>query len=418
MREWRVRLKKAIDHIVVSAILFALAAAYAWLRGAGARFIIAGVFLALFLGALYVVLYKKSIDGEHARRVAAYSRGRRGLAAVVAGVSLVFLLITVWRLVRLGTLEAVDVTVLSAMDDEFNRRLEIAFRNQAGLHARIERWEGSAVDIADRIRSEGQGVSADAFLGGSVEIHDGLARDGLLEEYLAPTGIQAASPDLNSPTWKGCWWNVLAFAYDGTKLPGTVHPVDLRWETLTDPRFRGRIALPDPSKTGAGVVFLATQVFRLNNDLVAVQRFLRSLRLNKAHYEPEATQPIHHVGQGQVAIGVAWRSDILRIKRQYERVKLHIPPDAGYEIGAVSILRYSAHPANARKFVDFMLGPQAAQLLADSFRYPLALTDVRLPVELSTLRPFDFQFVRYDRQKASQDLARLLGIWRAVESGR
>jgi iron(III) transport system substrate-binding protein len=424
--EWlKQRLLGLTAHAAYGAVLagagLCLGAAYVWLA---ARPVVILVVLLLVLSfvvfalALYVLWKSGRSPGESEAHHIGAAHALIGLCALLA---VAFAGFTVVRLLRSGP-EVGSVVVYSAMSPDLSKELQIAFTRQTGLEAQMQTWEGGALQLEERIESEGPAVGADVFLGGTLEIHERLARAGLLEAYISPLDRKTSFPEFRSSMSKGCWWNLLVFAYNPGRLPGDIAPANLDWDNLFDSRLHGEVAVPDPSKTGAGFVFLATQIFRLHRDTSQVRSFLQRLKQNKVKYESPATSVVHDVGTGSAVLGVAWRSDVVRLQRQahYDQLKFAVPTETSYEVGTVSILKYARHKESAKRFVDFMLDGRAAQILADDHRVPFYNGPIVVPPDLSDtdLSPLRLKFINYDRRLAAAHLSEWIRLWERIAVGR
>jgi len=86
-----------------------------------------------------------------------------------------------------------------------------------------------------------------------------------------------------------------------------------------------------------------------------------------------------------------------------------VPPDTAYEIGAVSIIKGGPNPEGAKAYVDFLMSKVPQVINASyGFRYPVR-GDVPVPMGAT---PFEqLKFVKYDRQWAIDNQARLRERW-------
>ncbi|MNR50651.1 hypothetical protein D3C85_1702020 [compost metagenome] len=90
-----------------------------------------------------------------------------------------------------------------------------------------------------------------------------------------------------------------------------------------------------------------------------------------------------------------------------------IPPQAGWEIGAVSILKGGNNPAAAKQLVDFMLSKEVqTDYMNTAFSFPVTpnipLNPLLTPVKLENL------LVSYRFDLAAQQHERLLNQWRGA----
>src|SRR5439155_24543487 len=92
-----------------------------------------------------------------------------------------------------GTAAPNAIVIYSGMDEYTMNVLTKAFEPMTGM--KVESLIlAAAGTMASRVRSEASARRADIFLGGSVEIHEPLARDGLLVPYHAPEEASGKIP--------------------------------------------------------------------------------------------------------------------------------------------------------------------------------------------------------------------------------
>ncbi len=312
------------------------------------------------------------------------------------------------------TAQAGKVVIYSALDATVTSEVLKAFERVSGLKTEALTLPAAGT-IATRIRAEKARVQADIFLGGSVDFHAPLAKEGLLVPYLSPRLAEAnLAKEFYDPagTWYGWYIGALAIMYNRERFERELAPKGVKapatWEDLLNPAYKGQVVLPSPITTGGGFIFMAAQIFRLGNEDRAFA-WLKQLAAN-ATFTPTAPAPITLVSRGEALVGMNWGHDIraLAINQGFP-VELVFPPDTATEIGAASILKDGPNPQGAQQFIDFILGKLPQDINAKfGLRYPTRL-DAPVPLgmpALSTLR-----FVKYDRQWAIDNMQRLRERW-------
>lgn len=172
-------------------------------------------------------------------------------------------------------------------------------------------------EITARIRAEASNPQVDVFLGGSSEMHDPLAKDGLLVRYDSPVAKEI-DPKFHDPNgyWHGWYLGALGIVVNRERfraeMPGLEYPKT--WDDLLNPAYKGKFVTSNPSTAGGAYIFLVTQVFRLGEDKAF--QFLKELDKNVSHYTPSAPAPIQLVATGQFVAGMSWGHDILRVQSQ------------------------------------------------------------------------------------------------------
>ncbi len=312
------------------------------------------------------------------------------------------------------TAQAGKVVIYSALDATVTSEVLKAFERASGLKTEALTLPAAGT-IATRIRAEKARPQADIFLGGSVDFHAPLAKEGFLIPYLSPRLAEAKlAKEFYDPagTWYGWYIGALAIMYNRERFEREVAPKGVKapatWDDLLNPAYKGQVVLPSPITTGGGFIFMAAQIFRLGSEDRAFD-WLKQLAAN-ATFTPTAPAPITLVSRGEALVGMNWGHDIraLAINQGFP-VDLVFPPDTATEIGAASIIKDGPNLQGAQQFIDFILGKLPQDINAKfGLRYPTR-TDAPVPLgmpALSTLR-----FVKYDRQWAIDNMQRLRERW-------
>ena len=337
-------------------------------------------------------------------------RGRRtAIALLVLG--LVLVTATPWLA---GRGSGRTLRVLSVFDLDTTEALVEAFEEETGIQCIVDPFTGGAQRSANLL-AQGR-LQPDVYLGGTVEVHDRLAAAGVslaVEPTDDPQRIDRYDDPrhLYTPIYLGYLAIIHRPLADLRR-----HPPD--WNTLLDPRWKGRLSLPSPSSTSGGLVFLATQMLR-QDDIDRGWTYLELLERQQARWEPRSEDVITRVAAGEADLGVAWAHDTWR-RRRTDRipVELRIPERTGYEVGAVSVLRWARDEDAARQFVHFLTGPRAARIQVRwGYRIPLR-TDVAPPAYIREDDPLaggrlDF----FDRRRVLAERESWIGRWATAHPG-
>lgn len=318
-----------------------------------------------------------------------------------------------------GTLALVQaqpnrIVIYSALPDLETTLINAEFTRTTGIQ--VEALSVAAAGtLATRIRAEAARPQADIFVGGSSDFHAALAADGLLEAYASPAaaaaGINPAFRDARG-YWHGWFLGALAIIINTERWARDLAPRGVpkpaTWDDLTRPEFRGHLIMPSPVTTGGGFIFVATQIFRLGEE--RAWEFLRRLNANASQYTPTAPGTIALLARGEGIVGVMWAHEGIGARLAAgQPLETIVPPDSGFEIGAVSIVRGGGNLAGARRYVDFLMSAAPQLINAQrGFRYPVRV-DVPVPQGAT---PFEqLRFVDYDRTWASQNMQRIRDRW-------
>jgi iron(III) transport system substrate-binding protein len=129
------------------------------------------------------------------------------------------------------------------------------------------------------------------------------------------------------------------------------------WRDLTDPRWRGQIAVGHPGYSGA-IGSLCVTLRKLYG-----WEFFRALEQNRPHIGRSAGDPVTllNAGERTIGMGVPSTTMLLSVSRG-NPLALIYPTDGTLVVPAPSgALRNAPHPNAARLFLEFMASPAYAQ---------------------------------------------------------
>ncbi|MEA4882434.1 MAG: ABC transporter substrate-binding protein [Clostridia bacterium] len=304
-----------------------------------------------------------------------------------------------------------ELVVYFTFHENEAKRLFALFEKQTGVKVKyLALATGQAVA---RVEAEATAPQADIFLGAGAENHEAMKMKGLLAPYASPSAdaISKAFKDRDG-YWTGLYLGPEAIIVNKDRFAAEFAPKGIpmpkTWSDLLRPEFKGEIVMPGPALSSTGYTFLASYVQKYGED--AAWAFFKALDKNINHYTKKGLAPAQFVATGEFVIGINFIHDQLLMQKAGFNVDIIVPPDAGWEIGSVSIIKNGPNTANAKKFIDFVLGEQAQQLHTDlTMRIPTR-ADVELPGGVKPLAELNI-FEGFNVIKAASDKAALLDKW-------
>lgn len=301
--------------------------------------------------------------------------------------------------------------ILSVVDLPTTAALVRAFEARTGIACEVDPFAGGARGAAELLM-EGR-IHPDVMLGGTSEIHDLLRTAGVS----APVQL---APDLGritrfddpdgyyTPIYLGYLALVVRSRPEFEQRPPA-------WNTLIDPRWSGRVRLPSPASTSGGLVFVATQILR-QPEAERGWNYLQMLTQRDVRWEERSDDVISRVASGDADLGVSWAHDIWR-RREADRIPVDvvIPKQTGFEVGAVSVLRWAREFDVAQAFVEFLTSREGQALqVQHGLRVPIR-TDVDGPPYLDTIgAPDPSTLGFYDRSVVLAERDRWLARWSEI----
>ncbi|MGH8568872.1 MAG: extracellular solute-binding protein, partial [Gammaproteobacteria bacterium] len=234
------------------------------------------------------------------------------------------------------------IVVYSALPDLETSLVNREFTRRTGIQ--VEALSVAAAGtLQARIRAEKDRPRADIFVGGSRDFHIPLGREGLLLPYRSAVAAEAkVSADHLDPAgyWHGWYLGALSIIINTDRWESEMTPKRIakpaNWDDLARAEFKGLFAMPSPVTTGGGYIFVAGQVFRLGED--RAWTYLKALGTNAVQFTPTAPGTITLLERGEAVVGMMWAHEGIgaRILRGAP-LEVIVPPDTGFEVGAVSI---------------------------------------------------------------------------------
>lgn len=290
---------------------------------------------------------------------------------------------------------ASEVNVYSARHYDSDQAVYDAFTKATGI--KVNKLEAEADKLIERLKAEGNNTPGDVLVTVDAGRLWRAKEAGLLQPIASPVLDQAVPAHLRDPegNWFAITKRVRAIAYNKE----TLKPADLpTYEGLADPKWKGRLLIRSSNH-----VYNQSLV----GSLVAAhgeawtETWIRGVVSNLAR-SPKGgdTDQIRAIAAGEGDLAVVnnyYYANLLKSEKPEDKaviakVGLFFPNQADrgahVNISGVAVLKSAPHAENARKFVEFMLSPEAqATLLRGNPEYPV-LAGVALPPVLQQLGAF------------------------------
>jgi iron(III) transport system substrate-binding protein len=316
-----------------------------------------------------------------------------------------------------------QVVLYCAQDEEFAVGLLDDFRQRTGLRVapRFDTEADKSVSLYTLLVNEKNRPRCDVFWNNEILSTIRLQKQGLLEPYDSPAaGPYPASAKAADHTWHAFALRARVILVNTRLVKEDERPKGLL--ELADPRWRGRVAMARP-QFGTSATQAACLFEVIGGD--RAREYYRGLKQNGVQIAPGNKQVAEWVGRGRtprgqsVAVGVTDTDDAMAEVKAGRDVALIFPDrdaPADSRMGTLfipntlAILKGSPNPEGARRLVDFLLGPEAEALLAESESHQIPLNPevkATLPPEIQT--PKTARPMQVNWEKAA-------GLWNEVQS--
>jgi iron(III) transport system substrate-binding protein len=238
-----------------------------------------------------------------------------------------------------------------------------------------------------RIRAEAANPIFDVWFGGTGDPHLIAFREGLTEFY-EPTVWGDIIQDLKDQvggTYIPLYAGALGFVVNEGVLEGK--PMPQGWRDLTDPMYKGLIAMPDPNSSGTAYTIIATlvQIFGEEEAFEILAGMHQNMRSTPARAAPPASSPAAVRSPSRCSSCTTASSSPPRASRSPPTRPSRAP--ATRSAASASIANAPNRDA-AIAFIEWALTPEA-QMLAASQGDSYQIQSNRTPRCRTGARPLD-----------------------------
>jgi iron(III) transport system substrate-binding protein len=255
-----------------------------------------------------------------------------------------------------------EIIVQSALFDATNKDFQDGFNKKFqkdGLRVRVVRYQSSQqVQLYDQELRAGK-VSSDVMFFVEPPLFLRLARDDKLTKYCSPNFAdyrpEALTKDC-SYFYVNSYLQYLAYNTDLVKEPPT------SWNDLTDPKWKGKISIPDP-KVGGGHYYFVFTIYKLFGKEWFEKARANEALLTQSHgvTENQVMSGERHFG---VSISVLTRNNGPYPGAKQAPIKEALPKEGGGLLaGGMGITKGGPNPAGAKVFVDWASSLEGQQVI-------------------------------------------------------
>lgn len=244
---------------------------------------------------------------------------------------------------------------------------------------------GGSGTVISKIIAEKNKPSADIAIASLPSMLGGKKEDAL-EKYISPEASKIPSTFKDPDGYFTGWYafhTVLAYN------PKVVTDPPKKFTDLLDPKYKGKLAYPDPTTSGNGLRFLAALINTMGEDKAFA--FLAQLEPYIARHD---SLPLgEFINKGELWIQVSDDSIITsEVKKEHMTDQYMWVTEEGAIAGyvAIAITKGAPHLREAKQLIDFMLTEEGQTYVTNGYGYPCreGMTN-RIPQDLADIwKPF------------------------------
>jgi iron(III) transport system substrate-binding protein len=238
-----------------------------------------------------------------------------------------------------------------------------------------------------------------------------LKNEGMLEPY-APPGLERLDQrfvdSAQPPAWTGmdAWAAVICFNTVEADRLGL--PMPTSWQDLTDPVYKGYIAMPNPNSSGTGFLDVSSWLQLFGEE--KGWQYMDQLHENIAAYTHSGSKPCRQAAAGEVPIGVSFEFRAARLKEEGAPIEIIVPQEGiGWDMEATAIVKGTDKLEAAKTLADWSVSEAANQLYAEGYAV-VAIPEQAQPIKYM---PEDLQakMIDNDFDWAASNRERILAEW-------
>ncbi len=282
-------------------------------------------------------------------------------------------------------------------------------------NVKVKVVNAGTVEFLKRIAQEQDDPQGDVLWGGTISTVS--TRGELFEPYTSPNDRYLPEQYRNAEGNLTRFTNILSVLMVNTDLTGDIEITG--YESLLDPRLKGRIAAADLTRASSGKEQLVNMLYAMGQgDPAAGWDYVRALCAQLDGHLLDSSPAVYTgVATGQYAVGLTFEegaanhiSETSPIRIVYMKEGVIGKPDGVY------IIKNARNLKVAQQFVDFLLGKEVQSIVATQLNRRPLRTDVQPPEAFPPLE--EINIIDEDPRQVEEHIAewteRFLSVFHAV----
>ncbi|GIO27017.1 ABC transporter substrate-binding protein [Ornithinibacillus bavariensis] len=264
------------------------------------------------------------------------------------------------------------ITLYSPETPDLTKELAAKFEELYGQKVNVH-YAGTNV-LVNQMMAEKGNPQADVWYGGGGLLPFESAVDkGIITKYIPESaedwevvenGIKMKHQD---GYYVGTELFVLGFAYNTDLV--TEEEAPKTWEDLLDPKWEGKIQFPNPAASGTATLMVLSHMMQYGEE--AGWEYFQKLADQSNSIPDSGSAPTKAVAMGEAHIAVGFDFMAYEHKAKGETVDFVVPDKTPILVNPATLVEGAPNPEGGKKFMDFMLGKEAQQILANWYHIPI-----------------------------------------------
>ena len=224
------------------------------------------------------------------------------------------------------------------------------------------------------------------------------------QKLLLPYKSKEEKNLINDKAADGAWYAVrvcnMIIAYNGDKLKAEDAPKN--WTDLTDPKWKGKIAMPNPMLSGTAYVAVGALADKYGWE------FFDKLKANGLRVEEGNSAIQNKLLTGEYAAAMILEENILKLANtKKEPLKVIYPKDGVVQVPSpIAIFNTTKNPEGAKALVDWWLSKEGQQAVVKGWMHSVR-GDVKEPIGSVPTKGLTDGKIKVDWRKLADNNAKI-----------
>lgn len=259
-------------------------------------------------------------------------------------------------------------------------------------------FQGGTEKIIAKMAGEIQAkkIAADALMVADPSYYLTLKDQNLLLNHISPNAKDVIMEKDKDGAWTPVRISNMVIAYNTSKLSAEEAPKS--WQDLLDPKWKGKIAMPNPLLSGTAYVAVAALSDKYGWE------YFDKLKANGIRIEEGNSAIQNKLLTGEYLAVMILEENILKMADvKKEPVKVVYPEDGVIMVPSpIGIMNTTQNPAGAKAAVDWWLSKEGQQTIVTGWMHSVR-GDVEPPVGAPALKTFADKAVPTNWEKLSKE---------------
>lgn len=267
---------------------------------------------------------------------------------------------------------------------------------------KVDWFQGGTEKVMTKMAGEikAKKIGADVLMVAEPSYYLSLKKDNLLLDYVSPNLKDVITDKDEKGAWSSVRISNMIIAYNSDKLSSEEAPKS--WKDLTDPKWKGKIAMPNPMLSGTAFVAVGALSDKYGWE------YFDQLKANGMRVEEGNSAIQNKLLTGEYAAAMILEENILKLAAtKNEPLKVVYPEDGVVIIPSpIAIFNTTKNQEGAKAMVDWWLSKEGQQAVVEGWMHSVR-GDVQPPKGAPELKSFSDKAVKVDWQKLADNKAEI-----------